>query len=91
VVAPELAKLQQQRERLRYKKEEGMISFLRDSGSLRPDIDHQTARDVFWMLTGGDVYRMLVHERGWSPQQYQDWLADTLVHSLLKAKKGKSR
>lgn len=91
VVAPELAKLQQQRERLRYKKEEGMIGFLRDSGSLRPDIDHQTARDVFWMLTGGDVYRMLVHERGWSPQQYQDWLADTLVHSLLKAKKGKSR
>lgn len=91
VVAPELAKLQQQRERLRYKKEEGMISFLRDSGSLRPDIDHQTARDVFWMLTGGDVYRMLVHERGWSPQQYQDWLADTLVHSLLKAKKGESR
>ena len=91
VVAPELAKLQQQRERLRYKKEEGMIGFLRDSGSLRPDIDHQTARDVFWMLTGGDVYRMLVHERGWSPQQYQDWLADTLVHSLLKAKKGESR
>jgi AcrR family transcriptional regulator len=91
VVAPELAKLQQQRERLRYKKEEGMISFLRDSGSLRPDIDHQTARDVFWMLTGGDVYRMLVHERGWSPQQYQDWLADSLVHSLLKAKKGESR
>jgi AcrR family transcriptional regulator len=91
VVAPELAKLQQQRERLRYKKEEGMISFLRDSGSLRPDIDHQTARDIFWMLTGGDVYRMLVHERGWSPQQYQDWLADTLVHSLLKAKKGESR
>ena len=91
VVAPELAKLQQQRERLRYKKEEGMIGFLRDSGSLRPDIDHQTARDVFWMLTGGDVYRMLVHERGWSPQQYQDWLADTLVHSLLKAKRVKSR
>ena len=91
VVAPELAKLQQQRERLRYKKEEGMIGFLRDSGSLRPDIDHQTARDVFWMLTGGDVYRMLVHERGWSPQQYQDWLADTLVQSLLKAKRVKSR
>jgi AcrR family transcriptional regulator len=91
VVAPELAKLQHQRERLRYKKEQGMITFLRDSGSLRPDIDHQTARDVFWMLTGGDVYRMLVHERGWSPQQYQDWLADTLVHSLLKTEKGKSR
>jgi AcrR family transcriptional regulator len=87
VVAPELARLQQQRERLRYKKEEGMIAFLRDSGRLRPDLGHQAARDIFWMLTGGDVYRMLVQERGWSPQQYQDWLADALVHSLLNPAK----
>ena len=83
VVAPELAKLQQQRERLRYEKEEGMITFLRDSRRLRAGLSHKAARDIFWMLTGGDVYRMLVSERRWSPQQYQDWLADTLVHSLL--------
>jgi AcrR family transcriptional regulator len=83
VVAPELAKLEQQRERLRYEREEGMIIFLRDTGSLRPGLDHRTARDIFWMLTGGDVYRMLVRERGWSPRKYQDWLADTLVHILL--------
>ncbi len=83
VVAPELAKLERQRERLRYEKEESMITFLRDAGKLRPGLSHKTARDIFWMLTGGDVYRMLVRERGWSPQKYQDWLADTLVHSLL--------
>src|SRR5713101_4512377 len=83
VVAPELAKLEQEREDLRYEKEEGMITFLRDAGALRPGLSHKTARDIFWMFTGGDVYRMLVRERGWSPQKYQDWLADTLVHSLL--------
>src|SRR5467141_2384737 len=83
VVAPELAKLEQQRERLRYEKEESMITFLRDAGRLRPGLTDKTARDIFWMLTGGDVYRMLVRERGWSPQKYEDWLADTLLHSLL--------
>jgi AcrR family transcriptional regulator len=83
VVAPELAKLQQQREDLRYERQENMIISLRDAGSLRPGLDHRTARDIFWMFTGRDVYRMLVRERGWSPQRYQDWLADTLVHSLL--------
>jgi AcrR family transcriptional regulator len=83
VVAPQLAKLQQQRERLRYQRQEGTIGFLRHSGRLRKGLSHRTARDIFWMLTGGDVYRMLVRERGWSPQKYQDWLADTLVHSLL--------
>jgi len=83
VVAPELAKLEQQRERLRYERQERMIISLRDAKRLRLGLNHQTARDIFWMLTGRDVYRMLVRERGWSPQKYQDWLADTLVHSLL--------
>lgn len=83
VVAPELAKLEQQRERLRYQGEKGLIDSLRDAGALRPGLSRKMARDIFWMLTGGDVYRMLVRERGWSPQKYQDWLAGTLVQSLL--------
>ena len=91
VVAPELAKLEQQREHLRYQKEEGMINFLRDAGALRPEVDHKTARDIFWMLTGGDVYRMLVRERRWSPQKYQDWLADTLVRSLLRKRESRAK
>ena len=84
VVAPELANLEQQRERLRYEREENVITFLRESGRLRKGLGHQAARDIFWMLTGGDVYRMLVRERGWSPQKYEDWLGDTLVKLLLR-------
>src|SRR5712691_10458733 len=83
VVAPELAKLEQQRECLRYERQERMIISLRDARRLRPELDHTTARDIFWMLTGRDAYRMLVRERGWSSQKYEDWLADSLVHSLL--------
>jgi AcrR family transcriptional regulator len=88
VVAPELAKLEQQRENLRYERQERMIISLRDARRLRPGLDHATARDIFWMLTGRDVYRMLVRERGWSSQKYQDWLAETLVRSLLTPGRG---
>jgi AcrR family transcriptional regulator len=83
VVAPELAKLEQRRERLRYERQERMIISLREAGRIRKELDYRTARDIFWMLTGRDVYRMLVRERGWSPQKYQDWLADALVQSLM--------
>ena len=83
VVAPELAKLEQQRESLRYERQEVMLLSLRDAGRLRAEPDYGTARDIFWMLTGRDVYRMLVRERRWSSQKYQDWLGDTLVQSLL--------
>ena len=83
VVAPELAKLEQQRESLRYERQERMIISLRRAERLQPALDHASARDIFWMLTGRDVYRMLVRERGWPSQKYQDWLAETLVRSLL--------
>ena len=83
VVAPELAKLERERERLRYEREKSVITVLEKAGRLRPGLSRQSARDIFWMITGGDVYRMLVRERGWSPQQYQDWLADTFVNLLL--------
>jgi len=87
VVAPELAKLEQQREDLRYERQERMVLSIGEARRLRPELDHRTARDIFWMLTGRDVYRMLVRERGWSSQKYQDWLADALVRSLLRRRR----
>ena len=83
VVAPELARLEQERERIRYERQEQMIASLRGAKRLRPELSSRTARDILWTLTGSDVYRMLVRDRGWSSQKYQDWLADTLVRSLL--------
>ncbi|HSP07372.1 MAG TPA: TetR/AcrR family transcriptional regulator, partial [Acidobacteriota bacterium] len=68
-----------------YERQERMIISLRDAKRLRPDLTYTTAREVFWMLTGRDVYRMLVRERRWSSQKYQDWLADTLVRCLLSS------
>jgi AcrR family transcriptional regulator len=90
VVAPELAKLEQERECLRYERQARMIMSLRDAGRLRPELTYSTARDILWMLTGRDVYRMLVRERKWPSQKYQDWLADTLVRSLLTRKTANS-
>jgi hypothetical protein len=46
-----------------------MIISLRDAGRLRKGLNYATARDIFWMLTGRDVYRMLVRERRWPPQK----------------------
>jgi hypothetical protein len=64
-----------------------MIISLREARRLRLDLDYTKARDIFWMLTGRDIYRMLVRKRGWSSQKYQNWLADTLVRSLLGPQK----
>jgi AcrR family transcriptional regulator len=87
VVAPELAALEQRRECIRYERQESTAMILRDSGRLRPGLDYATARDLFWMFTGRDIFRMLARERGWSGQRYEKWLAETLIATLMTPKR----
>jgi AcrR family transcriptional regulator len=84
VVAPELAELEKKREAHRYAAQESVIEVLVQSGHLRPGVDTQAARDILWALTGRALYRMLVRERGWTSQKYQDWLGEALCQSLLR-------
>jgi len=51
----------------------------RASGRVRQGLTLERARDLMWMLTSRDVYRMLVLEKQWTPAAYQQWLAETLV------------
>ena len=47
-------------------------------------LDRDTARRILWMYTGRDIYRMLVHDGGWTPDAYQQWLSNTLVAALVR-------
>jgi hypothetical protein len=38
--------------------------------------------DGLWALLDIGVYRMLTDLRGWSPQQYETWLADAIDRLL---------
>lgn len=39
--------------------------------------------DILWTLNHPDVYTLLVGERGWTPQQYERWLAEATASQLL--------
>ncbi|MCL4248838.1 MAG: TetR/AcrR family transcriptional regulator [Anaerolineae bacterium] len=53
------------------------------SGPLREGIDSSKAVDTLWTLTSPEVFRLLTVDRGWSKQQYVDWLTDSLIRLLL--------
>ena len=38
---------------------------------------------VVWAMTSPDVYSMLVVERGWTPDRYEEWLGNALIDLLL--------
>jgi AcrR family transcriptional regulator len=55
---------------------------LAQRGALRAGVRERDAADVVHALMSPEVYRLLVVERGWSPERYQEWLAATLVQQL---------
>jgi AcrR family transcriptional regulator len=51
--------------------------------ALRPDLDASRAAAILLALAQPEVYRELVEVAGWSPDQYEAWLAETLKVQLL--------
>lgn len=50
---------------------------------LRPDLRQERAVALFYTLTQSAIYQDLVGTDGWSPQEYEAWLAETLQQQLL--------
>ncbi len=51
--------------------------------ALRPDLDAARAAAVLRALCRAEIYRELVEESGWSPDEFEAWLLQTLKEQLL--------
>jgi AcrR family transcriptional regulator len=63
-----------------------MLAFaqeLDDSGGLRDGVSIQEAADVVWAMNSPEFFLLLVHERRWSGDRFERWLADTWVRLLV--------
>lgn len=83
VVAPEFKELEQEREKRRYERQGEYVKKMIEEKSLAEGLKLEKARDIIWTLTGRDIYRMFVVERGWTSDEYEKWLAQLLIQSLL--------
>lgn len=86
VVAPEFKELEYEREQRRYERQGEYVKEMVKGGYLSEGVTLQKARDILWSLTGRDIYRMFVIERGWTSDEYESWLSQTLRTALLKEK-----
>lgn len=84
VLAPEFKEQQKEREQRRYVRQEEFVNTLMKDKALLKGLSLSQARDILWTFTGRDIYRMLVVERGWSSDQYENWLAQLLIKTLIK-------
>jgi AcrR family transcriptional regulator len=61
----------------------GFVGHLAEVGHLRADLDTDEAVETVWMLLSPANYRLLTHDRGWTPDRWERWLARTLKAVLL--------
>jgi AcrR family transcriptional regulator len=60
-----------------------IVQSLHDRGALRPALDAEQAADILWTLNHPDVWQLLVAQRGWTPEQWEEWFGDAACRELL--------
>jgi AcrR family transcriptional regulator len=77
--AAQLEELAQQRQR----GQRSIARALSRAGALRPELRERDAADLIHAFLSPELYRLLVLDRGWTPDRYARWLEATLRAQLL--------
>ena len=83
LMSPELRGLALEAGHIRYERQQFLLLRLEKENLLSSTFNLVHARDVLWLLTSPEIYRMLVMERGWSSDEYETWLSKTLLQTLV--------
>jgi AcrR family transcriptional regulator len=79
----EVAQVLEDRERERLERMRHHASFLRQRGYLRDDLTVEKATDILWACSSAELHEMLVLQRGWSQEQFANFISDFMISGLL--------
>jgi AcrR family transcriptional regulator len=80
-VEPQMASIYTEMEGHRARNMGQVAQWLAGHGQLRVSVER--AGDIITALASPDIARILCEARGWTSDEYADWLEDTLVRTLL--------
>ena len=80
---PEVAALRRRLGEAHLSDDRQVAQSLAQKGALGPGVTPEQATDLLWALGSADLYRLLVVDRVWPREQYEQWLASAWIHALL--------
>jgi len=80
---PEIRTLMHDMADQRYQDHHRLAKTLHQTGHIRSDLSSRRAADIIWALANEQTYLALVRDRRWSAHDYEGWLADQLIATLL--------
>ena len=66
-----------------YENQGAIVNSLSERGALAPGLDVARGSDILWTLNHPDLWQLLVAQRGWTGEQWEQWFADTSCAQLL--------
>jgi hypothetical protein len=60
-----------------------MLEILRPKSALRDGISPERATHLLLLYLGMDVYRVLVHDFGWTHEDWIDWTVATVAEQVF--------
>jgi AcrR family transcriptional regulator len=57
---------------------------LEATGSLRLELSIDKAADIIWSMNSPEFYLLLVEQRGWRAEDFEEWLGDSWIRLLLQ-------
>jgi AcrR family transcriptional regulator len=80
---PEIAKLWTRIQTEFHANQRVIVESLQAKKALRPGLGVDRATDILWTLNHPDVWQLLVRQRGWTAEEYEQWFGDTACSQLL--------
>lgn len=81
---PDLAAVWRQSHQQQLNRQGSLMGLLAQKDALKPGLTVEAATDILWAVSSPEVYRLLVRVRGWTPQRFEEWLAETATTLLLR-------
>jgi AcrR family transcriptional regulator len=79
----DVAPLWERNKQQRLEVQTALMKSLTEKQPLPAGLTFDRAVDISYGLLGPELYHLLVGERGWTPQQWDDWVHSALCHHLL--------
>jgi TetR/AcrR family transcriptional regulator, regulator of autoinduction and epiphytic fitness len=80
---PEAAQLLAEHDQMRYETQRRLARGLQRRKQLKPGLSAREAADIIWTLASERTYLALVRDRGWTADDYEQWIGEQLVTTLL--------
>jgi AcrR family transcriptional regulator len=87
VVDPHIAALWGRIQREFHANQRIIVESLAEKNALRPGLSVDRAADILWTLNHPNLWQLLVGERGWTPEEHEQWWSDIACAQLLKPRR----